>query len=46
MGEIELWELLAATMRGILAFGGKREHEVTVDDLAVGSRLEIEVLDG
>ena len=45
MSEIELLELLAATTRGVLAFGGKREHEVAVDDLAVRSRLEIEVLD-
>jgi hypothetical protein len=36
--------LLAAT-RGILSFRGEREHEVAVYDLAVRSRLEIEVLD-
>lgn len=44
MGEIELLEALAAT-RGILAFRGERKHEVSVYDLAVRPRLEIEVLD-
>ena len=28
---------------GFKAFGSEREHEVAVDDLAVGPRLEIEV---
>jgi hypothetical protein len=44
MGEI-LLELLAATTRVILTFSGEREHEVAVNDLGVGSRLEVEVLD-
>lgn len=37
-------KLLAAT-RGVLAFRGKREHEVPVYDLAVRPRLEFTVLD-
>jgi hypothetical protein len=44
MGEI-LLELLAATTRGILTVRAEREHEGSVYDLGVRSRLEFEVLD-
>lgn len=44
MGEI-LLELLAATTRGILTVRAEREHEGSVYDLGVRSRLKVEVLD-
>jgi hypothetical protein len=44
LGKIELLGRLTTT-RGILALRGKREHEVSVYDLAVRPRLEFEVLD-
>jgi hypothetical protein len=34
-----------AVAGGLLAFCGEREHELAVDDLAVGPRFEIKVLD-